>query len=220
MTNAKSTKGTRLAVLIDDVWHFFPELKSVPEIGESAEKIEATNFDSEIKEYVKGTPDYSADLEFTMSATPAGTSGSNLDLIDQLNGDEVYTFLIQYPQLGIQFTLMGEFTSKMGPAEQEAVQDVVLTIIPRSKANRQLITSKFSVTYDSNQGTGTMTDSSSPYANGSTVTVMENTFTAPEGKTFLCWNTRADNSGTPYDEGDEFTIYSNVTLYAIWSVAA
>lgn len=220
MTNAKSTKGTKFAVLIDDVWHFFSEVKSVPEIGETAEKIEATNFESEIKEYVKGTPDYSTDLEFTMNALPTGTPGSNLDLLEQLNRDEVYTFLIQYPQLGIQFTIMGEFTSRMGAAEQEAVQDVIVTVIPRSRPNRQPITSKFSVTYDSNEGTGTMTDSSSPYSNGATVTVMENSFTAPEGKSFLCWNTRADNSGTPYDEGDEFTIYSNVTLYAIWSVAA
>lgn len=220
MTNAKSTRKTKLAVLIDDVWHFFSEVKSVPEIGETAEKIEATNFESEIKEYVKGTPDYSSDLEFTMNAIPTGIANSNLDLIEQLNKDETYTFLIMYPQLGIQFTIMGEFTYRMGAAEQEAIQDLIFTIIPRSAPNRQPISTKFSVTYDPNEGTGTVTDSSSPYTNGAIVTVMENTFTPPDGKTFLCWNTRPDNSGTPYDEGDEFNIYSNVTLYAIWSVAA
>lgn len=78
----------------------------------------------------------------------------------------------------------------------------------------------YTVTYDSNGGSGTMTDSNSPYASGATVTVLDNTFTAPDGKEFVEWNTKADGSGTPYNEGDTFTISENTTLYAVWATTS
>ena len=76
--------------------------------------------------------------------------------------------------------------------------------------------STYTVTYDANGGTGTMTDSNSPYTAGATVTVMENAFTR-DGFTFEKWNTAADGSGTDYDEDDTFTINANTTLYAQWT---
>ena len=74
----------------------------------------------------------------------------------------------------------------------------------------------YTVTYDANGGTGTMTDSNSPYNSGATVTVMDNAFTR-DNYTFDHWNTSADDSGTNYDEGDTFTINANTTLYAQWA---
>ena len=74
----------------------------------------------------------------------------------------------------------------------------------------------YTVTYDANGGTGTMTDSNSPYTAGATVTVLDNEFTR-ENYAFNHWNTAADDSGTSYDEGDEFTINANTTLYAQWN---
>ena len=73
----------------------------------------------------------------------------------------------------------------------------------------------YTVTYDSNGGSGTMTDSNSPYATGSTVTILGNSFTKV-GYTFDHWNTATDDSGTDYDAGDTFTISANTTLYAQW----
>lgn len=86
----------------------------------------------------------------------------------------------------------------------------------------------YTVTYnpvsESGTGTGTMTDSNSPYASGATVTVLSSTFTAPSGMDFNHWNTKADNTGISYDADNTFTISGNTTLYAIWgepsSVAA
>ena len=72
------------------------------------------------------------------------------------------------------------------------------------------------LTYDANGGTGTMTDSNSPYANGATVTTLSNTFTRT-GYSFTGWNTVANGSGTPYAAGATFTISANTTLHAQWS---
>ena len=74
----------------------------------------------------------------------------------------------------------------------------------------------FTLTYNSNGGSGTMTDPDSPYNNGSTVTVLANSFTRT-GYVFNCWNTAADGSGTKYVAGDTFTITANTTLYAQWA---
>lgn len=74
----------------------------------------------------------------------------------------------------------------------------------------------YTVTYDSNGGTGTMTDTKSPYSAGASVTVLDNTF-AKEGFFFDKWNTASNGSGTAYDEGDTFNINANTTLYAQWT---
>ena len=74
----------------------------------------------------------------------------------------------------------------------------------------------YTVTYNANGGTGTMTDSNSPYNAGATVTVLGNEFTRT-GYEFDHWNTAADDSGTSYDEDDTFTINANTTLYAQWT---
>lgn len=74
----------------------------------------------------------------------------------------------------------------------------------------------YTVTYDANGGTGTLTDSNSPYNSGATVTVLANTFTR-DNYTFSNWNTLADGTGTDYDEHDTFTINGNTILYAQWT---
>ena len=72
------------------------------------------------------------------------------------------------------------------------------------------------VTYNSNGGSGSMSDGDSPYAYGSTVTVLANGFTAPTGKHFYKWNTANDGSGAYYEKDNTFTITGNVILYAQW----
>ena len=77
----------------------------------------------------------------------------------------------------------------------------------------------YDLIYDANGGTGTMADVSSPYLKGTntTVTVLENSFTDPNNRGFIKWNTKADGSGTDYNAGDKFTISERTTLYAQWS---
>ena len=75
----------------------------------------------------------------------------------------------------------------------------------------------FTVEYDANGGSGTMTDPQSPYEYGSTVTTLTNTFTNDDVTlTFGGWNTAADGTGDDYQPGETFTITKNTTLYAQW----
>lgn len=71
------------------------------------------------------------------------------------------------------------------------------------------------MTYNANSGTGTMTDTLSPYDSGATVTVLSNTFTR-SGYVFTKWNTAANGSGTDRSPAATFTIVANTTLYAQW----
>jgi autotransporter-associated beta strand protein len=77
------------------------------------------------------------------------------------------------------------------------------------------------VTYDGNGSDGgtVPTDGSSPYAPGSTVTVLGAGTLSKSGSGFSGWNTAADGSSTAYNAGGTFTISANTTLYAQWAAA-
>ena len=77
-----------------------------------------------------------------------------------------------------------------------------------------------SVTYDGNGNTGgsVPTDTNSPYAYGSTVTVCGNTGSlVKSGYTFEGWNTKEDGTGTTYAANATFTVSADITLYAKWA---
>lgn len=88
-----------------------------------------------------------------------------------------------------------------------------------SSATEAYLSKAYTVTYNSTEGTGTMTDDNSPYNYGDTVTLMDNRFTAPVGQTFLSWHMLYDStySGPSVDDNNNFTINNNVTVYAIWT---
>jgi len=111
------------------------------------------------------------------------------------------------------FTVTGDYTYIGIRSRSDALAITDLTIVWNAYVAPD--TGSYTVTYNNNGGSGTMTDSDSPYESGSTVTVMDNTFTK-SGYEFVNWNTEADGSGTEYDEGETFDISENVTLYAQW----
>ena len=89
-----------------------------------------------------------------------------------------------------------------------------------AKGSTIVVTYGYTVTYDANGGSGTATDTNSPYASGATVTTKAaNTFTAPSGKVFNGWNTKANGTGTSYAAGATFSISAHTTLYAQWASA-
>ena len=80
----------------------------------------------------------------------------------------------------------------------------------------------YTFTYNGNTNTSgnAPTDGSSPYASGSTVTVLGNSGSpvlAKSGFTFAGWNTTENGSGTSYSQGNTFAISANTTLYAQWT---
>ena len=76
--------------------------------------------------------------------------------------------------------------------------------------------SQYTLTYDANGGTGTMTDDNSPYQSGLEATVLGNEFER-DGYSFVCWNTAADGSGDDYEAGGKITMNGNKVLYAQWA---
>lgn len=85
---------------------------------------------------------------------------------------------------------------------------------------------RYSIIYRGNGGKGAVTDSSSPYIEGSTATVLDNSFTRP-GYRFQCWGTDQrsfeNKTGDTYKPGDTITMNSAVAgsdkmviLYAQW----
>ena len=74
---------------------------------------------------------------------------------------------------------------------------------------------KATITYKANGGTG---DDVVAYADyGSTYAIAANSFTAPSGKTFSKWNTKADGTGTEYAANANYTANADLTLFAIWA---
>ena len=73
----------------------------------------------------------------------------------------------------------------------------------------------YSVTYNANGGTGSMTDTES-YAKGAKATVKSNNGFTNGDKVFLSWNTAADGTGKTYYPNSTVEITGNVTLYARW----
>jgi len=75
----------------------------------------------------------------------------------------------------------------------------------------------YSVIYDANGGTGTMVDESSPYEAGVEVTLLTNTFTAPEGKIWDSWEVKDAGNNVITVTNGEFTMpASDVTVKALW----
>lgn len=73
----------------------------------------------------------------------------------------------------------------------------------------------YSVTYDANGGTGSVTDNEK-YAKGAEATVKSNNGFTNGDKVFLSWNTAADGTGKTYYPNSTVEITGNVTLYARW----
>ncbi len=72
----------------------------------------------------------------------------------------------------------------------------------------------YTLSYDANGGTGSM----SSQTNKTVYTVKANSF-SKEGFEFTKWNTKADGSGTDYEQGASITLTEDTILYAQWTKA-
>ena len=71
----------------------------------------------------------------------------------------------------------------------------------------------FQILYDSNGGSGTMSDDN--VFQHQLFNLKRNRYTK-EGYRFLNWNSKSDGSGKEYYENERIVVDNNITLYAIW----
>ena len=131
------------------------------------------------------------------SAAPTGTALSTLAATSE---GATYTFESDYTYLALKGTASSTSITNITIVWEEAT-----------------ITPTYTVTYNANGGSGEMVDENSPYEANATVTLLDNTFTAPEGMMWSAWEVKdaAENVITVTD--GTFTMpASNVTVTAQW----
>ena len=79
-------------------------------------------------------------------------------------------------------------------------------------------TNVWTITYDSNDTSGTTTTQS--VNQGDAVTLLTDSAFTRTGYTLSSWNTAADGSGTSYAIGESITPASDMTLYAQWTASS
>lgn len=217
MTEAVTCRDAKLYVRINGAWKELKEMKTYPQVGEGdLSKLDATSLSDTVKTYIKDIPDM-PDLQFTFNAMPTDSADSNLDIVmNTMNINEAYDWKLEIPLLKVQMTIKADWTYNISAGGVSTVQELVISLAGRTKMIFDDLDATYAISYDANTGTGTMTDTNSPYANGSLVTVMDNSFTKA-GKTFKYWATSSDGSGEIYHPGQKFTIHGNTVLYAVWS---
>ncbi len=109
------------------------------------------------------------------------------------------------------YTFNGWFTAASGGTQVTAAT-VVNTAANHTLYAQWSTVSDHTVTFNSNGGTGSM---SNQLANVPTALTL-NTFTRT-GYTFSNWNTAANGSGTSYTDGETYDFTANITLFAQWT---
>ena len=147
--------------------------------------------------------------EFQIATTDWGSKFWNYDSSCSSNQGTVNSNVdAGYGAKKIQFTLA-------------TAGDVTITFYPNDGNKICIIgptpAATYTVTYAAGEGSGSMTDSNSPYEAGTEVTLLDNTFTAPTGKVFDGWQVKdASNNDVTVTAGKFTMPASNVTVTAQW----
>lgn len=167
-----------------------------------------------------------APVKYTHTLTYHANDGSTETSADQVSDDETenYTFIVKGCMFDIPdgYTFKGWNEKADGTGKAYSVgEDIVVSesadlyaIWEREKPEEKTVV----LTYDANNGTEEQQNDSKAVEIGkdASFTVIENPFTAPEGKEFQEWNTKEDGSGDKYEEGAKLTTGVDTVLYAIW----
>ena len=155
----------------------------------------------------------------TLTLSTSGISGTITKIIINTSGgssvNASFTVSVGGTQWGSSTKLTAtatEYTftgSKSGEIKFSYTQTSSKALYIKSISVTYETAASYTVTYNANGGSGTMTQST-----GSSITLKECTFTAPSGKEFDEWNTAANGSGTSYQAGD--IVNKSLNLYAIW----
>ncbi len=210
--------GETYSVASPSITHYFPDQATVSGTmpGETVTvTVTYVSYQVHINVYYKSRSTVTLVQQFDKyvdyATLTAHYTGSNLPLVISLQGQTNYT-------LGWKTTdyaasdLVQNGTTGLIPTISSTSYSYVVDVVLKAPPNN----TSYTVTYNSNGGTGTMIDPNSPYADDASFTVLANSFTAPTGQHFAGWNTQSDGFGTPYLVGSTYSIIGNITLYAQW----
>ena len=143
------------------------------------------------------------------------------------------TFKVQTSEDGIIYSDLESYT-KLGATQSESFDNIDSDVryirwIYTNKSggnvalgNINLIAAsavRYTVTYNGNgNDDGSAPTDNTEYESGDDVTVLGSNTLTKTGYDFFCWSDTNDENGNLYEEGDVFTITSNTTLYAIWTL--
>ena len=135
-------------------------------------------------------------------------SGSALDKSStQFEAGQTYTlYLTYYPEDGYNIPDDATYTVNGIPTEWSGFE---------AESNRKIsftipAVTTYTVTFDANGGTGTMT--AATVESGAEYTLPANGFTAPAGKQFKAWSV----GGVEKAVGDKITVTGETIIYAVW----
>lgn len=169
---------------------------------------------------------------FSITVPDAATANGTVDV------EDAYSNSIEYAKAGEKLTLIAVPNEGYGltPGTLKAKNSVTGDEIPfetgttfTMPAANVIIAAEFyklpyKVTYDANlpadqelgEGESVPIDESDYTDENNEVTVKSASLTCLDYN-FVCWNTKADGTGTDYVVGNTFTITENTTLYAKWT---
>ena len=169
---------------------------------------------------------------------PAGTSqistsyalavlNENVDTGSGVDGDTVAENAAAY-QTGRFISGKVKYDNSGTPTEVTAAHKVVLGLqgifFDQSvESAPEMDNGTYKITYHANNSANPAEADVVKYKMaGATYTVLNNTddslgFTAPAGKTFSKWNTKANGSGTDYAAASTYSTDADLDLYAVWA---
>ena len=154
-----------------------------------------------------GTQTYSSAGYWNLCAATNSSGGANLYLTTGAGGTAANSVILIQDSAAYNATIsLGSPTTLYTAAAGTSIKGIAFAPV------------SYTATYDANGGTGTQTDSSSPYAAGATVTVLGAGGITRTGYTFAGWNTQAGGGGTAFSASSTFSINANTTLYAQWTI--
>ena len=148
----------------------------------------------------------------TVSAGSAKGSSYGIFNIEDVTVDAAATLTASGETKAIRRNIKN-FADGVGSDDGSTWTAILRNTTGQQHSFKKLSFPKLTVTFDANGGADTMDAQAMPYNFAAVLT--ENTFTRT-GYAFAGWNTKANGSGTSYDDKASLTLTKNTTLYAQW----
>ncbi len=151
-----------------------------------------------------------------------GSATANISMYSTGGNDKIYGYHTSYLSVAVSVTIVGtsysDGTTVVSSDNNEKVSIVSspATGYQYARSGNDIIYQRirYTVSFNNNGGSGSIAPRSIAY--GETTTLPACSFTAPTGKKFLKWNTKANGTGVSKNPGDTYQPTTNVTFYAIW----